>query len=164
MIEFTIGCLLFVWFAACAVGQLRFVRLPEILRETGILPLWSFFAPVPSISDFTLWFRDERSDGSVVNWVPVKCLARGKYAFIWNPGRRERKAIFDLTVKLMLHMEYDPASIHLSVPYLVLLAHVCSQPRLGSPVKTQFALTSVESQRTSDPLLLFLSTWRDVEA
>jgi hypothetical protein len=163
MTEFLIGCLLFLWLAACAVGQLRFFRLPESLRETGILPQWSFFAPVPSISDFTLWFRDELSDGSATNWIPVRFPARRRYAFIWNPGRRERKAIFDLTIKLMLDLKSDPESIHLSVPYLVLLAHVCALPRLGCPVKTQFALTSVESQRTSDPLLLFISTWRDLE-
>jgi len=164
MIELAIGCFLFLWLATCAVGQLRFVRLPEILRLTGALPHWNFFAPIPSVSDFTLWFRDELIDGSVTNWVPVRYPARGKFAFIWNPGRRERKAIFDLTVELMWHLEFDSASLHLSVPYLVLLAHVCSLPRLGSPVKTQFALTSVESLRTSDPLMLFLSTWRDVEA
>src|SRR4051794_29043691 len=92
-----LACVLILWLVLSAV---RYV--PSLGRWLDdhdaflLVPHWSFFAPHPNCEDYYIYVRV----GSLQGLSPWSELTfdptRPWYAGIWNPGRRTRKAVFDL--------------------------------------------------------------------
>jgi len=132
------------WLLLSAVCQLRCALTHRIRAYdlAGLIPVWRFFAPVPGTCDYYLLYRDELPDRSLGNWHEVSlCDDRSPWHVLWNPRKREKKALFDLTSALMEEVRADAIeAIQLSVPYLAILTYISSLPRTCPPRGTQFLL------------------------
>ncbi|MDB6136434.1 MAG: hypothetical protein JWM59_4677 [Verrucomicrobiales bacterium] len=139
--------ILVLWFALSVVAQvsdrcLRTLRRYDVL---GLIPAYNFFAPTPGTLDYHILVRDLSSDGELTGWRELPYLPSTPWAFVWNPGRRHNKAIFDVMKDLAAWINElgpDKASIYLSTPYLTVLDHVSALPRAEAATKTQFLLMS----------------------
>jgi hypothetical protein len=79
------------------------------------------------------------------------------YRGLWNPDRREEKAISDASSGLVRRRNDPPASVRLSVPYLLLLNHVSAQPAPPGAVGVQFVLMGSSDDAASPPFVRMLS-------
>ncbi|MEV4370142.1 hypothetical protein AB0J71_23950 [Nonomuraea sp. NPDC049637] len=115
-------------------------------RVWSFIPNWSFFAPRPAVSDTFLFYRDRLAGGTCSPWrtaaEPPKLHWLRRMA--WNPHSRPGKAISDAESVLLQEgiaaRSMAAESLFLTVPYLLLLNHVCSfavGPGVGA---RQFAL------------------------
>ena len=132
-------------------------RAPLLAR---FVPQWNFFAPSPGVHDFHLLYRDKFSNGAVGVWqeVPPFTAHRHWMSAIWNPEKRIKKALYDLTLTIALSKpvaQVDAAWIKLSVPYLLLANYVSSLDRPFSVSATQFLL--MQSSPGDAPAVLFVS-------
>ncbi len=150
------------WLALSAVCQIPcdLTRKLRALDLAGLVPHWTFFAPVPGTCDYYLLYRDELDDGSLTDWRELSlCDSRQPWHLVWNPRKREKKALFDLAVALVREIKPDLLeAIQLSVPYLALLTYVSSVPRTYQARATQFLLMiSDEISVGVDPEPVFTS-------
>ena len=109
----------------------------------GLLPRWTFFAPVPATSNLYLLYRDIYPNGAGTPWRVLHGMERGRslFTFAWNPDKRLRKALHDLITSFASQLVGTrPEMAKLSRPYLLILHHVSSLPRLPGPVATQFLI------------------------
>jgi hypothetical protein len=138
---------LMAWFAATTVHQIRGLRRwTRLLDINGmLLPLWTFFAPIPGTQDSELVFRTFDDGGHPSAWVhlPVYQLRRRSH-FILQPNRRLEKTVFDAVGALrVLTSRSSDADKNLvtSPPYLVLLSVVISKaPVPADAVAIQYML------------------------
>lgn len=80
------------------------MRLPVFKK----IPQWRFFAPNPGIEDLYLLYRHSL-DGSDPwgQWLEVPIYeAPGRLSFVWNPGSRSAKALFDAAHQLRVLAGY----------------------------------------------------------
>jgi hypothetical protein len=122
-------CVLVAWFLAIVVGSLPLGQRSRLLNHPVIMrfvPRWTFFAPIPGVNDFHLAWR-EATDHGVGPWLEVSDMVpdRSLVNAIWNPDKRSRKAMIDLSIQLLLEAELHrttSAGLTLSLPYLLLAA------------------------------------------
>jgi hypothetical protein len=130
----------------------------------ALIPEWRFFAPNPGQHDYHLLYRDKLRDGSITDWTeltPTK--ERPWWGFVWNPGKRGNKALFDAVATLAKHMTAGDQSMELSIPFLTLLNYVASVPRPSASEYTQLlVLASHGSPSRKDPELFFLSGYHSL--
>jgi hypothetical protein len=141
-------------------------RLADRVRSTDLsllIPRWHFFAPNPGVHDFVLVFRDRNVGGAVSPWrqAPTPSTSNPALWVVWNPARRHTKALIDIANELIVLINehaYGRAQLVLAVPYLTLLNHVSSLPRLDVDVSTQFAIAIAQSAAVSgEPDVVFVS-------
>lgn len=136
-----------------------FPKLRNSIRQHDLfmlIPEWRFFAPMPAQGDFHLLYRDRFHDGGLTYWTEVQPQTkRRRWNIVWNPGKRERKALFDAINELTSH---GPKAIEGSFAYLTLLNHVSTIPRSASPEYTQFLLmTSYGRDPEREPDVVLIS-------
>jgi hypothetical protein len=139
-------------------------KLKARLRNLDVLyllPEYSFFAPTPAKGDFSLLYRDRKEGGQMGPWHELPLAGRRSISnALWNPGRRNRKATFDICTDLAKHLlgENTPREVQVSVPYLVLLNHVSSVPRGQEAKATQFLIMmSHGAEQEREPSVMYLS-------
>lgn len=74
------------------------IRLPAFRK----IPQWRFFAPNPGMEDIYLMYRTRDSLASLWGrWkdIPLQ-VKQAPLNFVWNPGSRSFKALFDATEQL----------------------------------------------------------------
>lgn len=157
-----------IWFLAICVHQLPITAARQLTTwdPIGLLPVWRFFAPMPGNFDFHLLYRDQLADGTITPWTEYRpLLSRSPWSFIWNPDKRQRKALLDLAQELVrFQREQSREQLLLSVPYLVLLNFVSELPRPEPRQGTQFAImVSRGAAHDEEPQLLFLSSLHPLE-
>jgi hypothetical protein len=159
--ELIISLFLSCWLAASIAAQLP-VRVARQIRRYdlfGLVPSWSFFAPRPASHDNHLLFREFQTDGMASDWTEVHIGERHTaLGLIWNPGRREQKALSDAVNSLLRSARrgnFD--SLQLTVPYLLLLNYIDRLPRSNQIVGIQFSLFRTEGPLTPNPILSFIS-------
>jgi hypothetical protein len=104
-----------------------------------LVPEWKFFSHPPQENYFLL-YRDIAGDGSVTGWKEIGVARRRAWwNFFWNPGRRARKAFFDLVVETARKAHYGQR-LEGTIPYLTLLNYISSLPRSIPAARTQFAI------------------------
>lgn len=131
--------MLLVCTALYALG-LKFRGLRR-LHTLGLVPQWSFFAPTPGVQNLYLLYRDIHLGGEPTAWRMVHHMDsdRGPLTFVWNPRRRLRKALHDLITGLEIGGPMPrPELVQLSMPYLLIVHHLSSLPRLDGVWATQF--------------------------
>ena len=130
----------------------------------GLVPDWRFFAPTPARHDYHLLFRDRLSDGAVTEWQEISIgRHRRWYGFLWNPHRRDRKALFDLTTELArVALDEGPDAVPGSISYLTLLTYVSDLPRWSPSVMTQFCILASDARANNlppEPVLISDMHW-----
>ncbi len=160
-----VGAVLGMWFVVCVACQLP-MPMARALRRfdlVGVVPDWRFFAPRPATKDFYLMFRDSLEDGAATDWTEIETLApRPWWGLLWNPDRRVRKAMFDLTTELAGELTANnDTTVKLTVPYLALLAFVAAQPRSPASACTQFMILQAGGAQ-EDHESLFLSDFHEL--
>lgn len=149
-----------IWTMLCLLVHIP--RLKIFIRQLDLfllIPEWRFFAPKPALGDFYLLYQDTFHDGSCTNWTEVRpMLERSRWNIFWNPGKRERKALFDAVNLLNVRISLSDKSLEGSTAYLTLLNHVSSLPRSLSPASTRFLLMkSHGASPEKEPDVMFIS-------
>jgi hypothetical protein len=120
----------------------RFRGLPA-LHRVGLVPQWSFFAPTPGVQNLYLLYRDVHVGGDTTAWRVVHGMDgdREPWSFIWNPRRRLRKGLHDLISGLdAARDQARPELVQLTLPYLLIVNHISSLPRLDGVWATEFII------------------------
>lgn len=115
----------------------------KMLNIFGLIPIWTFFAPNPGMTDFYLLYRDRLADGSLDNWrnLQLKDSANGARLALWNPTKRKHKALSDLVNSLAEFVTLRGGdNIFVSVPYILILGVVTARPHSLGTSATQFLL------------------------
>jgi hypothetical protein len=132
-----------LWILATVANQFH-TWCPKWLRAIdifGLIPVWTFFAPNPGMTDYYLLYRDRMPDGSMGNWkkIVLRGSDNGLWQALWNPTKRRQKALSDLlTSSIELFRNRDIDAVAASVPYILLLNFVDSQPHALGTFCTQF--------------------------
>ena len=114
-----------VWGAATIANQFH-SWCPMWLRAVdlfGLIPIWTFFAPNPGMTDYYLLYRDRLPDGSFDNWrkVELKESENGFRLALWNPTKRKHKALSDIVSSLMkLANHRGSDGLIVTVPYILI--------------------------------------------
>ena len=141
-------------------------RLNEIIRVFDVLslvPEWQFFAPNPGRYDYHLLFRDVFADGSMSDWSEIPVINyRHWWHFIWNPGKRRPKALFDALSEFGKRVEANDTLLTASIPYLTILNYVSSLER-SIPAKSVQFLVMYSQAYCSPPEVLILSNVHGLE-
>lgn len=149
-----------IWLVASVLvyvpGLKLHIRKWDVL---ALVPQWNFFAPRPAQHDYVLLYRDQLEDGSITDWTQVSVIApRRIWSIIWNPRKRDNKALFDTVTDLAAHLRQSVAALEVSVPYLAILNYISEIPRFGPARFTQFLLMrSQVLPKTREHEVLFLS-------
>lgn len=147
-----------LWFALSVLGQIPALKSIRRYDQLSLIPNFSFFAPKPMENDYHFVFRWKYPDGEISNWVELPyCEKRRPWSSVWNPDRRQQKALIDSCSMLMRYIAYlrqvlarrdrrekrNPVlAIQTSIPYLNLLNHVSVVRDSGEAVGVQFAVLS----------------------
>lgn len=114
----------------------------------GLLPSWSFFAPIPGTSDYRLVFRDKKNNHNWSEWNEVSFYSEFSFIrTIWNPKKVELKALSDIIQILLKELnnnlyKKNPRLIMLTTPYMALLTKVNNEPCPDDSIERQFAVLS----------------------
>lgn len=149
--SFTVWTIVALWLALTAMTQVEgavtdWIRSVDVWK---LIPRWTFFAPQPGRSDIHLVYRDWSARGEAGPWKEIyPIVERPLRTALWNPDKRRRKAIVDLSVAL-LRTAHQTASADaaLTVPYLAFLNVVSNIPTRPDTHSRQFALVSTDGPR-----------------
>jgi hypothetical protein len=138
------------------------------LNVAGLLPIWTFFAPHPGMTDYYLLYRDRLPDGMLDNWrgIELKGRENGGRLAIWNPTKRKHKALTDLVSAIaQFVVRHGEARVIATVPYILILNYVSSQPHSLGSEATQFLIleSSGYSRDLGDTRVLMLSQFHRPE-
>lgn len=133
------------WCAATIANQFhswcpRWLRAVDVF---GLIPIWTFFAPNPGMTDYYLLYRDRLPDESFDNWrkVELKGCENGVRLALWNPAKRRHKALSDLVASLARLASRGPGqALVLSVPYILILNFITTRPHSLGTTGTQFMI------------------------
>jgi hypothetical protein len=151
-----------LWFVASLYNQFPTPDnwLKSHLNWLGLLPVWSFFAPIPGTKDFVLLRRYCLRGGELLGWSEVEVGGDRHWSnLLWNPRRRERKAVMDMVQGLLGDLDDQvPETIFLSPSYIALLTFVSSLSFPRGAESTQFVIMVRETSGTHlEPRPLFSS-------
>ncbi|MDR6507729.1 hypothetical protein J2805_003436 [Arthrobacter oryzae] len=170
MLVLVTAFVLALWFVTTLIAALPLKKplRPASALLAPIIPSWSFFAPEPGVIDFHILVRDVSPNGHVTPWHEV-CSHKNRvwYDFVWNPGQRQRKALFDVSQELTAiasssAFRESPNTIELTVPYLTILNYVSELGRTPFASRRQFVIVST-SRRNPDPAVLFVSGLHSID-
>jgi hypothetical protein len=138
-------------------GKSRWWRRWDFL---GLLPRWTFFSMVPE-SDFCVFYRDRTTNGPLTAWRHVVMPRRTGARIVWNPGRRQRKAMEDLCLgfvtqfarKLYRSVQSSPWSFW----YVALVYYVAQLPAWHLSEARQFAIAKTFGIQDKEPEIVFVS-------
>jgi hypothetical protein len=124
------------------------------------LPRWTFFSMVPE-SDFCILYRDRITGGPLTPWRLIALPRRRISRIVWNPGRRQRKAVEDLCVGFVTHFARRLNESEQSSPwsywYLALVYYVAQVPPWPLGEARQFMISKTLGMQEKPPEILFIS-------
>lgn len=127
------------------------------------IPVYRFFAPNPSVTDYRLFARGIRAEGSS-EWVDIQVRPkRGGISVIWDPDSRVTKGVFDLMMQLSFIFSLeDGETIQNNGVYRALEKYVLERCRLISVLAeertVQFCILETTGfDESMDPVLVFAS-------
>jgi hypothetical protein len=171
MLIFAISAIFGAWLGLSVIFQ--FVTpSPRWVKHHGlfpkhVIPKWTFFAPSPGTVDYRVVFQDYRTEDEPIGGVreiPLH-VNRSLLHAVWNPEKRRRKAIFDIT-QLLQQMQETPlerpnVGIQTTTPYLALLNIVMAiETRAQDAHFRRFLLVYTRGfEGDVDPLPVFVSSF-----
>lgn len=135
-----------------------------------LVPDWRFFAPEPAVDDRIVVYRFKSAVEDVGPLQLVDLPRTSGLRWLWNPGSRRHKALFDLTDGMLRLAERlnrrDPQpefadALMVTEPYLMLLNLVSARLGPSGPGLVQFGVISRAWPDREE--LIFLSRWHMVE-
>lgn len=95
-----VAALFLAWFGLSAAWQFRSVRehhaVPTVFGAFRLLPIFTFFAPIPGMADYHIIYRDRDGAGGVSGWREAPVVRRRRFFdFVWNPRKRLHKLVAD---------------------------------------------------------------------
>jgi hypothetical protein len=159
---------LVVWFVLSALNQCKRGALVRPIKRRdafSLIPVWTFFAPRPGVTDFNLLYRDRSVDGRCGPWHELSLSPPGAVKGIWNPSKRVRKGVTDMCNILLRNAAQRPGKrMYIQLPYLTLLHYVCEEPRIQLSHLRQFAVVRTFGFHTGrEPQVLFVSGMHRLE-
>lgn len=157
------AALLIGWFALSVTNQFHRGRRIRVLKRYdlfSLIPVWTFFAPRPGREDTRLLYRDQTSEGNWSYWRELAPPHRQTRDAVWNPGKRRRKTLSDLSsnVARAARNGKPDRSILVDLSYLTLLCHVSAQERPADAVARQFLIARTTGhQGSGGPTIIFIS-------
>jgi hypothetical protein len=153
---------------ATALTQFR-SKSPFISRMKShdifaLIPIWTFFAPNPGTYDQRIMWRDILVDGTYGPWREINPPQWNLRRAIWNPKKRQRKAIGDAANILIRKLRKKPNRrlLPVSIPYIMIMHQVAGYPRSPFAAGRQFLIARTTGEdpagRTSKPLVIFTSS------
>jgi hypothetical protein len=172
MVEKAIVSLLIVWGVATIFYQ--FNATSDFVGRWNyfaLVPKWTFFAPQPKTTDYLLGYQDrDEASGSIFEPVIIDLKpARGlesAFRFIWNPAKRNTKAVVDITSYVLTYVAMHRANIarnalvlELYVPYISLLNFVSGHaPPTAPDYRRRFLVLKSFGYRGSVPPVKILES------
>jgi hypothetical protein len=160
------------WLLLTIFWQFEFIRSKSnfirAINSVNFLPVWTFFAPRPGITDTHLLFRDKFDDNTISDWVEISVFeSRKNYHFMWNPLKRYNKLIVDALSQVKklksikdeeeMNDEDFQIQVRISKGYLILLSIVSKYKKINNKsMSRQFVIadTSYSSgQRIFTPIM-----------
>lgn len=160
-----------LWFASSLLLQVQVVAsllkrraklLPRWLQVTSspLLPRFSFFSWVPTF-DFELLYRDKLVDTQIGPWISVPLPKRTAWRFVWNPGKRHRFVIEDLSRGLLRRVEEQLVTADMpsvvSYPYVNLACYVAGLPASPLSIQRQFMIARSFAEKNRKVEIEFVS-------
>jgi hypothetical protein len=167
MIRITVASVFISWLLLSAAAQVNAVRntqdksrwtrvLGWVDGWLGLIPRWTFFAPRPGINDFSLLYRFRTADGELSRWFGVTPATAVRWRdAIWNPGKREKKALMDYAAELSCAIASDYADtgggrlggIVVSNAYIAMLSYVEQvAAEVHGARSVQFLVVAIQAQ------------------
>jgi hypothetical protein len=130
----------------------RVARTIRSIDPAAIIPQWTFFAPIPAVTDYHVLYRDRYTDTTYSEWMEVVLDTRRCYRSLWNADKRRAKAVFDMIQSMAATVGDSSADeIKLSVPYILFLQLISKLPRTRPPELTQFLIVESYGHLTDEP-------------
>lgn len=121
-----------VLFAIWIILTIAFQFTPMQVRMRSLdplymLPSWSFFAPVPNSSDYVFFLRYENHH-ETSSWREPGLPAPPSLGFLWDPARRQRKVVIDISQSLGEFARSGQHDVlHYTTAYLLLLQYASNK-------------------------------------
>ena len=162
------GATLLLTAAAQRLWRTRPLQWLKTRDAFALIPSWTFFAPNPGVEDTRILWRERFFDGSTSPWHELAAPRGGLVRAVWNPEKRARKAITDTGPALARRIGKQPKNklILLSIPYLMLLSYVTSQPRSPLGEARQFMVVrtkGADQDEESEPRVILVSHWHAID-
>lgn len=179
MLEAAVVTVLCVWGIATIFYQFR-ATSDAVGRWNyfSLIPKWTFFAPRPKTTDYQLCYQDRLvGSDAICDPIEISVLPKGglrpALRFIWNPSKRNTKAINDMTsfiasykIKHRRKIAKNALALELYVPYLVMLNYVSSRARVpAAEYRRRFIVRKTFGHfRVEPPVPVLESNFHRVEA
>jgi hypothetical protein len=159
-LDIAFGAVLLFWFVSSIIAHIpsALFRKLRSFDYFGLLPVWSFFAPNPATHDNRVFLRTITKAG-FSEWKPLKIPAVCHLnRALWNPYRRNRKAVSDIvSVLTQRPRELTACARQFDIPYLLLLNHIAHLSHPDDAIGIQFSLLAFPSGRAL-PEVWFVSS------
>jgi hypothetical protein len=151
-----------VWLVLTVVNQVRRGARIAAIKQRDVLaliPTWTFFAPRPGVTDHNLLYRDRGPAGDLSAWRQVRPPDASRLRWLWNPTKRERKSVSDLSQSLVRSAARPLGNrLYIQLSYVLLLNLVAQARPSAFAVERQFIVVrSYGFARRRAPQILFAS-------
>lgn len=166
MILFLVSAFYIGWLLITCVSQPLFFTTNWISRYDvlRLIPIWTFFAPNPGVSDFNLLSRFKLQDGTITTFDEIPLRGPKKISTaLFNPHRRLQKALHDHARSVVMQIETELTdenrdNIKLTFSYISLLSYCAELPAPADAHFIQFIiLESFGYQPLTDTRLIINS-------
>lgn len=169
--DLIIIALLGIWFSGSLLVQMRvfsnlarkeYLPLPKWTRWDyfALFPRFSFFSWIPNFN-FELLYRDKLCDMQIGPWTTVPMPPRTLFRFIWNPGKRKRFVVEDLSRSLLARAEHQLATSAtpsaFSYAYVNLAYYIAGLPSSPLSVERQFLIARSFAEKHKSAEVVFVS-------
>jgi hypothetical protein len=131
-----------------------------------LVPVWTFFAPNPGVSDFNLLTRVKLTDGAIEAFREIQLRGKKKIRTgLFNPDRRLQKVLSDHVCTILMQIENqiteeNKENIKLTFSYISVLNYCSKLPVAPNAYSIQFIiLESFGYQELSEPRLILNSAF-----
>ena len=156
-----------VWLSLTLISQTGFKWNIRIFSFDifHLIPVWTFFAPNPGVSDYNLLLRLRLSNGTLTCFTPIPLRSPKNISIaLFNPKRRLQKALHDHAQTITIQVaagqlsEENKDALQLTFNYISLLNYCARLPAAAGSCSLQFMiLESFGYHELQEPQLILNS-------